>query len=198
MKVLLAVFVTVIFNLSLTYGQYDKELGIEIQAASGSNLGGSFGGALKMAFVEDDALAFGPLVRYKFIYSNNIETGFSGNRSFWGAGGFLHYRFMEWFYAAAEMELNQTVNKFNNPNSNWSLALFLGGGIHRDFGKVALNAGFLFDVVDALRDPITQNQSPFAFDYFIQRQNPNNPNQQGGGGYFPIIPRVTFFFPLGL
>jgi len=186
-----------VFAPVVLFSQYDKEIGVEITAASGSNLGGSVGGAIKLALVEEETIAFGPLVRFKHIWSNNIQTGFSGNRSFWGAGGYFHYRFLEWFYASAEMELNQTVNTFNNPGSNWSLAFFIGGGIHKEFKGVSLNAGLLFDVIDATRDPITQNQSPFAFDYFIERQNPNNPNQQGGGGYLPIIPRITFFFPIG-
>ena len=173
-----------------------NEAGLEITAASGSNLGGSIGGALKFAFVDDEEIAFGPILRMQYFWSNNIEMGFSGNRTFYGGGAFLHYRFLDWFYLGSEVEMNQAINTFNNPSRRWSPAVFIGGGIHKQLSpKISLNAGMLYDVADALRDPITSNPSAFSLGYFLQRNNPATPNQ-GGGGYFPIIARVTFFFPL--
>lgn len=198
MKSKAVLFLTVLFlSLQFSFSQiYDKEIGVEITGASGSNQSGLIGGVLKFSFVsdleEDNYLAFGPAVRYQYFWTNNIETGIKGNGSMLGFGGYCHFRFLEWFYAGTELEVIQ--NPFS-PVSNWTPVGFLGGGIHKDFDFVHLNAGLMYDVVDGLRDPLSQVSSPLANNYFIRKQNPTNPQQ--AGGYIPIIARVTFFFPLG-
>lgn len=181
----------------IAFGQTShQEIGVEIDYGGASNLGGNFGVAAKYSFVEDNALAYGPMIRYNFFWSNNIQTGVESNRSFWGGGVFLQYRFFEWLFLGTEVEVNQTFRRVVNPDSKFSLAGFIGGGIHHDFGWVQLNGGIMFDVVDAIRDPLTSNPSNFSLSYRVQKQNPNTPNQPGGGGYIPIVSRITFFFPI--
>jgi hypothetical protein len=190
-----SIIVSICISFSAISQSKNYELGAEIQAASFSNLGGSIGGGLKFAIVEDETVAFGPSIRYQYFWSNNTFTGLSANASTFGGGGFLHYRFMNWFYAGSEIELLR--NPFNNIQSdkNWTVTAFLGGGVSREWEWVRFNFGVLFDVVDALKDPLASNPSPLRNDYFIRRQNPNL--TQGQGAYLPIIYRITFFFPLG-
>ena len=190
-----SIIVSICISFSAISQSKNYELGAEIQAASFSNLGGSIGGGLKFAIVEDETVAFGPSIRYQYFWSNNTFTGLSANASTFGGGGFLHYRFMNWFYAGSEIELLR--NPFNNIQSdkNWTVTAFLGGGVSREWEWVRFNFGVLFDVVDSLKDPLASNPSPLRNDYFIRRQNPNL--TQGQGAYLPIIYRITFFFPLG-
>lgn len=198
MKSKVVLFLAAVFlSLQFSYGQmYDKEIGVEITGASGSNLGGVIGGVFKFSFVsdleEDNYLAFGPSVRYQYFWSNNSYTGIQANGSMLGFGGYLHFRFLEWFYVGTEAEMIQ--NPFN-AFSNWTPVGFLGGGIHKDFDFVHLNAGLMYDVIDGLRDPYSNVSSPLANNYFIRKQSPTT--QQQAGGYIPIIARITFFFPLG-
>lgn len=184
------------FTINSNAQNYDHEIGVEITGAQGSNLGGIVGGVLKYALVDDlgndNFLAFGPTLRYQYYWSNNTFTGVDNNGSMFGFGGFLHYRLFEWFYLGTEVEIIQ--NPFSL-NANWTPVGFLGGGIHHDFDFVQLNAGLMYDVIDALRDPLSTVSSPLRNNYFIRTQDPTN--QQQSGGYLPIIARVTFFFPIG-
>lgn len=172
---------------------YHSEIGVEIQAASFSNQGGTFGGALKFAFVEEDAIAFGPSLRYQYIFYNNTYLGTQGSSFTMGGGGFFHYRFLEWFFLGTEVELLRNPHTTFKPEKKWALTAFLGGGISKSFGPVRLNVGILYDVADAIRDPYTSNPSPLSRDYFLRVSNPNNPN---AGKYIPLIYRIAFFFPL--
>lgn len=198
MKSKLIVFLIVTFlSVQFSFSQmYDKEIGVEITGARGSNLGGLIGGVLKFSFVSEtmgeNYLAFGPSVRYQYFWSNNTYTGIQANGSMLGFGGYLHFRFLDWFYVGTEAEIIQ--NPFNQ-FSNWTPVGFLGGGIHKDFDFVHLNAGLMYDVIDALRDPYSKVSSPLSNNYFMRKQNSTNPQQ--AGGYIPIIARITFFFPLG-
>jgi hypothetical protein len=174
----------------------DYEIGLEITAANGSNLGGTIGGSLKFAIVQDEAIAFGPSIRYQYMWSNNSFTGINQNASLFGGGGFLHYRLLEWFYVGSEIELLRQPFPVIDPNKKWSLTAFIGGGVHRDFDWVKLNLGLLYDVADAIRNPLTNNPSPLRNNYFLRRENPN-PGSGPSSAYLPIIYRLTFFFPIG-
>lgn len=195
-KLIVFIFVTIL-SAQFSFGQmYGKEIGVEITGARGSNLGGVVGGVLKFSFVSEmvgeNYLAFGPSVRYQYFWSNNSFTGIQANGSMLGFGGYLQYRFFDWFYVGAAAEYIQ--NPFNQ-FSKWTPVGFIGGGIHKDFDFVHLNAGLMYDVIDALRDPLDQVSSPLANNYFMRKQNPTN--AQEVGGYIPIIARITFYFPLG-
>lgn len=194
MKLKITLLILAFFSFTAFSQERHIELGAEIQAASFSDFGGSFGGSLKFGFVEDNALAYGPSFRFQYVFSKNTVTGAGGDSFIYGGGGFLHYRFLEWFFLGTEIELLK--NPFNNinPDKNWALTAFIGGGISRDFGFVRLNVGLLYDLVDGLNDPLTSNPSPLSRDYFIQKKNPQNPTQSAG--YIPLIYRIAFFFPL--
>ncbi|MDG0973559.1 MAG: hypothetical protein P8O07_05315 [Crocinitomicaceae bacterium] len=178
------------------FGQKEYEIGVEITAASGSNLGGSVGGSLKFAIVEEETLAYGPSLRYQYLWSNNTFTGLNANASLFGGGGFLHYRFLEWFFVGSEIEVLSNPFPVINPDKRWSLTAFFGGGVHHNFDWVKLNVGLLYDIADALRDPLINNPSPLRTSYFIQRKNPQ-PGSGPNGAYLPIIYRIAFFFPIG-
>lgn len=193
MKYLAFIIGLLLFSTAGKAQSYHSEIGVEIQAASFSTHGGTFGGALKFALVEEEALAFGPSLRYQYMFSKNHTTGTSGKSSTIGGGVFLHYRFLEWFFLGTEVELLQNPFVFKNPDKKWRLTAFLGGGISKSFGPVRLNVGILYDVVDGFRDPYTTDPSPLSRDYFFKLQNPNNP---GAAKYLPIIYRIAFFFPL--
>jgi hypothetical protein len=185
-----------VINSSL-FGQYKSyEVGLEITAANGSNLGGTIGGSLKFAIVEEEELAFGPSFRYQYMWSNNNFTGINANATLWGGGAFLHYRFMEWFFVGSEVEMLKNPFPVINPQKRWSLTALVGGGIHRDYDWIKLNLGILYDVADAIRDPLTSNPSPLRTSYFIKRQNPN-PGTGPSAAYLPIIYRIAVFFPIG-
>lgn len=196
MNYLIAFFSLFLITSSTLFSQKDYEIGVEITAASGSNLGGSVGGSLKFAIVEDESLAYGPSIRYQYLWSNNTFTGLNANASLFGGGGFLHYRLLDWFFIGTEIELLTNPFPVINPEKKWTLTAFFGGGVHRDFDWVKLNVGLLFDAADALRDPLTSNPSPLRTNYFIQRKNPN-PGSGPNGAYLPIIYRIAFFFPIG-
>lgn len=187
---ILVFFFTSLFGFSQSY---HSEIGVEIQAANFSNKGGTIGGAIKWAFVEEEALAFGPSFRYQYLYSQNTYIGTSNSSFVLGGGGFLHYRFLEWFFLGTEVEILKNPYRYVQPEKNWKLTAFVGGGISKDFGPVRLNVGILYDVVDAVTDPLTTNPSPLSGDYFLQVKNPSNPSV---GKYIPLIYRIAFFFPL--
>lgn len=187
-------FISLLVVSFSSHGQNGYEVGVELTGARGSNLGGLFGGVLKFSVVPDtsarDQLAYGPSLRYQYFWSNNSYTGIKANGSMLGFGGFVQYRFLEWFYAGAATEIIQ--NPFN-ANAKWTPVGFLGGGVHRNFGFVTLNAGLMYDVVDALRDPNTFVSSPLSNNYFLQKKSASNGQS---GGYVPLIARVTFYFPI--
>lgn len=200
MKLLFTILIFAIFlipnSAECQSGYKDYEIGIEIGNVSFSNMGGSLDLAAKFAIVDAEEMAYGPIFRYKFIRSVNEFQGFEGSASFIGLGGFFHYRMMEWFYLGAEVEFNQNPFRNIEPSKRWNLAGLIGGGIHRELvdDVLSLNAGILFDAVDALRDPLTTNASNFSQYYFLRRNNPQNPQQQGT--YVPMIYRITFHFHL--
>ena len=196
MNYLIAFFSLFLITSSTLFSQKEYEIGVEITAASASNLGGSVGGSLKFAIVEDEALAYGPSIRYQYLWSNNTSTELNANASLFGGGGFLHYRFMDWFFIGSEIEVLKNPFPVIDTDKKWSLTAFFGGGVHRDFDWVKLNVGLLFDAADAIRDPLTSNPSPLRTSYFIQRKNPN-PGSGPNGAYLPIIYRIAFFFPIG-
>lgn len=189
-----------LFFSTFGYSQsYHFEPGVEVQAASFSTHGGTVGGALKFAFVNYEELAFGPTLRFQYIWSKSHTTGTQGSRFTWGAGGFFHYRFMGWFYLGAELEyLKNPYVGYNQYEKRWVLTSLLGGGVSRDFGPVHLNAGILYDIAEPLRGEFTElppgyNSSPLRTSYFMKINDPKKP---GMGYYIPLLYRITLFIPL--
>lgn len=196
---MIRIFLTIISLTLLTstvWSQRDYEIGLEVTAANGSNLGGTVGGSVKFALVDDEEWAYGPSIRYQYFWSNNSFTGINNNASLYGGGVFVHYRFLEWFFLGTEIELLRNPFPVIDPSKPWALTGFLGGGISREYGNIRLNLGILYDVVDALRDPLESNPSPLRNSYMIRRQSPN-PNAGVQGELLPIIYRVAVFIPIG-
>lgn len=170
-----------------------SEIGIDLQAASFSNRGGSVGGALRYAYVIEEEIVFGPSFRYQYVWSKDLYHGTSGRNFTFGGGAFFHYRFLEWLYAGVEVEVLKNPFRYNNPDKRWKVTGFVGAGFSHDFGPVHLNFGLLYDVIDALRDPYTTNPSPLSREYFIKKKNPETMQD---AGYVPLIYRLTLFIPI--
>lgn len=169
------------------------EIGVEVQAASISTRGGTIGGALKFAIVQEKELAFGPSLRFQYIWSHDLYYG-TENKSFtYGGGAFLHYRFLEWFFVGTEIEILKNPFTYHFPDKQWALTAFLGGGISKDFGKVRLNVGLLYDIADGLRSTYNSNPSPLNREYFLRINDSQNPNM---GRYIPLIYRFALFIPI--
>ena len=66
-------------------------------------------------------------------------------------------------------------------SGNWAATFFLGGGYSQEFNdKFRINAGIMYDVINA-------SNSPFRQSYFLRNSM---------GKYLPVIYRIAFFFPL--
>ncbi|MCO5268198.1 MAG: hypothetical protein M9897_04800 [Brumimicrobium sp.] len=181
------------FSLFLHAQDNHHEIGVDIQAASISNRGGAFGGAVKYAYVLSEDIAFGPSFRFQYLWSKDLYYGTQGKSFTWGGGAFFHYRFLQWLYVGAEVEVLKNPFTWVRPDKRWSLTAFVGGGFSHDFGPIRLNFGLLYDIADAVRDPYTSNPSPLSREYFIKVVDPKKPNF---GKYVPLIYRLTFFIPI--
>ncbi|MFM7663454.1 MAG: hypothetical protein ACKO68_02895 [Bacteroidota bacterium] len=164
-----------------------SEIGVEIFAGA-SNLGGSVGGDLKYAAILNEKWAVGPSFRYQRTWSNNFgqKMGFL----VYGGGVFAHYRIQNTLFLGGEFEMLRSpfdLFLLNDDTRTWVPTLFLGGGFSRDFnGKIRINGGVFYDVINAVN-------SPFRSSYSILLKN-----EQGQVvRILPIIYRITFFFPLG-
>jgi hypothetical protein len=164
-----------------------SEIGLEIFAGA-SNLGGSVGGDLKYAAILNEQWAVGPSFRYQRTWSNNFgqKMGFS----VYGGGVYAHYRIQNSLFLGGEFEMLRSPFNFillNYTTRTWAPTLFLGGGFSRDFnGKIRVNGGVFYDVINA-------ENSPFRSSYSIRLKN-----EQGQVvRILPIIYRITFFFPMG-
>jgi len=199
------VFITVItsfflMNHNRIHAQLNHEVGVEVTAASFSTFGGTVGGALKYGIALENGLVFGPSFRYQYFWSKNNFTGVGGSGSIYGGGIFMHYRFMEWFFAGTEIEILK--NPFGGSNlsvkrENWTPTIFLGVGMSKEFPinnyPIRINLGVFYDLYDGLRNDINSQPSPLRNNYFFKVQDPNNPNL---ARYLPFIYRIAVFIPL--
>lgn len=157
-----------------------KELGFEF-AFHASNLGGTVGGAMKLAFINENNFVVGPSIRLQRNWYNNL--GLKTNWSIYGGGVFAHYRMYEYLFAGAEFELLSTPfsNGFFSTNRTWAPTLLVGAGFSRAFSdNFRLNAGIMYDVINS-------TNSPFRQGYFMRKEN---------GAYIPVIYRIAFFIPI--
>lgn len=167
------------------------ELGVDI-SANGSTFGGNVGIGLKYGVNIGDYIIAGPSIRYEYIWWKNFTGGIaqaSGSRSVYGGGLFLHGRFFNALFVGAEFEMLRSPydpNGFFAVTKTWAPTLFLGGGFSMEFNEqVRINAGIMYDVINA-------GNSPFRRSYSIQKTDSfGNP-----AGFLPIIYRIAFFFPL--
>lgn len=195
-KLILLVFISSLFSTPVLSQDQHYEVGLELGNVNFSNFGGSVQFALKGALVEDDEFAYGAIARMRYFRFTNQVQGVEGSTSFFGLGGFFHYRFMDWFYLGSEVEFNQNPFRNIEPDNKWHLAGFIGGGIQRDLIEdgLSINAGVMFDLFDAIRirtpaDQASKNPSNFH-QYYLRQNSPQ------GGIPRPVIYRITFFLPI--
>lgn len=163
--------------------QKHMEIGADVHF-SGGTMGSSGGIGLKLAFVQNEYVAFGPSVRYNYTrYKNN---GLTGSTSVYGGGAFVHGRFLNYLYAGLDFEVLKTpfVNGIvSSGKSNWIPVAQLGGGFSHAFGEdefFRLQAGVLYDVIN-------NPNSPLRFGYFMHKEN---------GTLIPVMYRISFFFTI--
>lgn len=187
-------FVFLIFTIQDITAQIDvtsQELGIEGYFGA-SNQGGSFGIGPKFGFILNENIAIGPSFRIQRNWSNLLGNSFS--QTVYGGGAFAHIRYKSkgksTVFGAVEFEyLRSPYNYATNlelTSKKWAPTLFLGGGFLIRVNKViGINAGILYDVIDA-------DNSPFRSSYFLKQKN------QAGvvTKIYPLIYRLTFLFKL--
>ena len=166
-----------------------SELGIDLNFNASTN-GGNVGLGLKYGAKLGEYVILGPSIRYDLTWIKNQLGGNNGNYSVYGGGAFIHGRFFNALFIGAEFEYLRSPyekNGFLTALPSWAPTLFLGGGFSMEFQeKIRLNAGIMYDVINA------QN-SPFRNSYSITRKDANG----NIVGYLPIIYRIAFFIPLG-
>ena len=187
-------FVFLIFTIQDITAQIDitsQELGIEGYFGA-SNQGGSFGIGPKFGFILNENIAIGPSFRIQRNWSNLLGNSFS--QTVYGGGAFAHIRYKSkgksTVYGAVEFEYLRSpsvdINFQNETAKKWAPTLFLGGGFLVRVNKVVgINAGILYDVINA-------DNSPFRSSYFLKQKN------QAGvvTKIYPLIYRLTFLFKL--
>jgi len=187
-------FVFLIFTIQDITAQIDvtsQELGIEGYFGA-SNQGGSFGIGPKFGFILNENIAIGPSFRIQRNWSNLLGNSFS--QTVYGGGAFAHIRYKSkgksTVFGAVEFEyLRSPYNYATNlelTSKKWAPTLFIGGGFLVRVNKiVGINAGILYDVINA-------DNSPFRSSYFLKQKN------QAGvvTKIYPLIYRLTFLFKL--
>ena len=168
-----------------------QELGIEGYFGA-SNQGGSFGIGPKFGFILNENIAIGPSFRIQRNWSNLLGNSFS--QTVYGGGAFAHIRYKSkgksTVFGAVEFEYLRSpfvdINFQNVTAKKWAPTLFIGGGFLVRVNKVVgINAGILYDVINA-------DNSPFRSSYFLKQKN------QAGvvTKIYPLIYRLTFLFKL--
>jgi len=187
-------FVYLILSIQYFIAQTEitsQELGIEGYFGA-SNQGGSFGIGPKFGFILNENIAIGPSFRIQRNWSNLLGNSFS--QTVYGGGAFAHIRYKSkgksTVFGAVEFEyLRSPYNYATNQQLNskkWAPTLFIGGGFLVRVNKVVgINAGILYDVINA-------DNSPFRSSYFFKQKN------QAGvvTKIYPLIYRLTFLFKL--
>ena len=192
MKKFLFVFLFLIVNdITSQTVITSQELGIEGYFGA-SNQSGSFGIGPKFGFVLNENIAIGPSFRIQRNWSNLLGNSFS--QTIYGGGAFAHIRYKSngksTVFGAVEFEYLRSpfvdINFQNVTSKKWAPTLFLGGGfLVRVNNVIGINAGILYDVINA-------DNSPFRSSYFFKQKN------QAGvvTKIYPLIYRLTFLFKL--
>ena len=188
-------FVYLILSIQYFIAQTEitsQELGIEGYFGA-SNQGGSFGIGPKFGFILNENIAVGPSFRIQRNWSNLLGNSFS--QTVYGGGAFAHIRYKSkgksTVYGAVEFEYLRSpfvdINFQKVTAKKWAPTLFLGGGfLVRVNNVIGINAGILYDVINA-------NNSPFRSSYIFKVKDPIT------GKYskiYPVIYRLTFLFKL--
>lgn len=168
-----------------------QELGIEGYFGA-SNQGGSFAIGPKYGFILNENIAVGPSFRIQRNWSNLLGNSYA--QTVYGGGAFAHIRYKSkgksTVFGAVEFEYLRSpfidINFQDFTTKKWAPTLFIGGGfLIRVNNVIGINAGVLYDVINA-------NNSPFRSSYFLKQKN------QAGvvTKIYPVIYRLTFLFKL--
>lgn len=161
--------------------QPSQEIGFDA-LFSASTFGGIAGIGVKYGFVVKKNLIVGPSVRYQRNWTKAVANSTSFSANIYGGGGFLHYRFLNYFFIGTDIEALSSPYNYIAPQNGrvWALTALTGGGFSRDFGDMRLNAGIMYDIVNSVN-------SPYRYGYFIR-------NQQGI--LQPVMYRIALFFEI--
>jgi hypothetical protein len=190
-KFLFVFFIFIVYDISSQTVITSQELGVEGYFGA-SNQSGSFGIGPKFGFVLNENIAIGPSFRIQRNWSNLLGNSFS--QTVYGGGAFAHIRYKSngksTVFGAVEFEYLRSpfvdINFQNVTSKKWAPTLFLGGGfLVRVNNVIGINAGILYDVINA-------DNSPFRSSYFFKQKN------QAGvvTKIYPLIYRLTFLFKL--
>lgn len=190
-KFLFVFFIFIVYDISSQTVITSQELGVEGYFGA-SNQSGSFGIGPKFGFVLNENIAIGPSFRIQRNWSNLLGNSFS--QTVYGGGAFAHIRYKSngksTVFGAVEFEYLRSpfvdINFQNVTSKKWAPTLFLGGGfLVRVNNVIVINAGILYDVINA-------DNSPFRSSYFFKQKN------QAGvvTKIYPLIYRLTFLFKL--
>jgi hypothetical protein len=192
MKKFLFVFLFfIVYDITSQTVITSQELGVEGYFGA-SNQSGSFGIGPKFGFVLNENIAIGPSFRIQRNWSNLLGNSFS--QTVYGGGAFAHIRYKSngksTVFGAVEFEYLKSpfvdINFQNVTPKKWAPTLFIGGGfLVRVNSVIGINAGILYDVINA-------DNSPFRSSYFFKQKN------QAGvvTKIYPLIYRLTFLFKL--
>ena len=190
-KFLYVFFIFIVYDISSQTVITSQELGVEGYFGA-SNQSGSFGIGPKFGIVLNENIAIGPSFRIQRNWSNLLGNSFS--QTVYGGGAFAHIRYKSkgksTVFGAVEFEYLRSpfvdINFQNVTAKKWAPTLFIGGGFLVRVNKVVgINAGILYDVINA-------DNSPFRSSYFFKQKN------QAGviTKIYPLIYRLTFLFKL--
>ena len=191
-KFLYVFFIFIVYDISSQTVITSQELGVEGYFGA-SNQSGSFGIGPKFGFVLNENIAIGPSFRIQRNWSNLLGNSFS--QTVYGGGAFAHIRYKSngksTVFGAVEFEYLRSpfvdINFQNVTSKKWAPTLFLGGGfLVRVNNVIGINAGILYDVINA-------DNSPFRSSYIFKVKDPIT------GKYskiYPVIYRLTFLFKL--
>lgn len=192
MKKFLFVFLFfIVYDITSQTVITSQELGVEGYFGA-SNQSGSFGIGPKFGFVLNENIAIGPSFRIQRNWSSLLGNSFS--QTVYGGGAFAHIRYKSkgksTVFGAVEFEYLRSpfvdINFQNVTSKKWAPTLFVGGGfLVRVNNVIGINAGILYDVINA-------DNSPFRSSYFFKQKN------QAGvvTKIYPLIYRLTFLFKL--
>jgi len=193
MKNIFALILCLVLSINTTHSQSfemdGSEIGFDL-AFSASTNGGNVGLGLKYGLNLGEYLIAGPSVRYERLWITDVGSAQNqpGGYNMYGGGAFLHGRFFNALFLGAEFEMLRSpyqTAEFVSQTGPWAPTLFLGGGFSMEFNAgIRINAGVMYDVIDA-------ENSPFRSSYFMQKRTTN-----GQAGFLPIIYRIAFFIPL--
>lgn len=156
-----------------------------------SDRGNHLGGGVKLAFVNNNYLVVGPVIRYNRVNFLNGSFGTNKNFNCVGAGGYMEMHFAKVAFLGLEMSVVNSPFKFTEVfsgtidlNKNvWTVNGFVSAGFaHRIKNKVRVSMCASYDVIN-------RGNSPFFLSYPVV-------GKEGSQRVIPIMYRMGVSVPL--